>query len=649
MRSKILLVFILLSFFVKPIKSLAQVNVQDSLALVDFYDSTYGVSPWQFGQSWDLQNPVSTWTGIGSNNRVVSIRIWGGGRSGSERIPSSFGNLTALQSIEFLDFDLSATLPESFENLISLKSVYFHAVFGPGPSTFPASLTKVPNLEVIDMEDNYFTDSIPLPIGNIRNLVALGLMNCGLSGTIPNSLNRLDSLKGMDLSNNHYTFKEIAPFINDYVNSHKTYNLTYSPQANIPVHRYKNRLAVSAGDTLNNDTFTWYKDSVLVATITGDSTYFPSDTGRYYVTVTNSIATDLILYGDEFTLHYIMPDSAVSATQNITGISAVNVTKGIFEIVKLQSTAGTNQLSGNVTASVNVDTSVSTYHSQPYVQRHYDITPTVNAANAQATVTLYFTQQDFDNFNNYVTANNLNLPLLPSGGVDNGKVRITQFHGSFTGSSDPANYNNQNAVLIIPTSVVWDNTNQWWAITFPVIGFSGFFLSTANSALPLTLLDFKGKLRDNGVMLQWLTTNEVSTKEFIIERSANGNLFNVIGNVTAQSTQITNVYNFTDSSPMPGNNFYRLQMTDKDDKFSYSGVIKLNFTGTIFGLKIYPNPASSVLNVKIESGKTGSIVLKITDGSGKSIITKKISVDNTITHNFFNVENFAGWCLLFER
>ncbi len=33
------------------------------------------------------------------------------------------------------------------------------------------------------------------------------------------------------------------------------------------------------------------------------------------------------------------------------------------------------------------------YNNQPYVQRHYNITPSANAANAQASVTLYFTQQ----------------------------------------------------------------------------------------------------------------------------------------------------------------------------------------------------------------------------------------------------------------
>ena len=638
MRVKFLLLFIVISFFIKPGKSIAQVNVQDSLALVDYYDSTYGVSPWQFGQSWDLNSPVSTWSGIGvSNNRVVSILLRGGGGAG--RIPSSFGNLTALQSIDFLDYRLSAILPESFGNLISLNRVRFHAVFYNTP--FPAALTKAPNLNSIDMEDNYFTDGIPASIGNMKNLVTLNLFQNRLSGPIPESINNLDALTSMDISYNHYTFKDIVPFINNYNTSQKTYALSYSPQANLTVHRYNNKLAVSAGGTLSNDTFKWYKDSVLVATTIGDSTYAPEDTGRYYVAVNNSIATDLTLYANEFTLHYILPGSSASATKNITGTSPININDNIFEIAKLQPATGANQLTGNVTALVIVDSSVSTFHSQPYVQRHYDITLAVNANNAQATITLYFTQQDFDNYNNYVTANNLNLPLLPTGGIDNGNVQITQFHGNFTGSSRPENYDNPNVVLITP-NVVWDNTDQWWTVTFPVTGFSGFFVSTSNTALPLTLLNFSGKLHNNSIDLQWLTSNQISTKEFIVEHSANGNPFNNIGSIKASSTAGNNSYNFNDANPVHGINFYRLKMVDKDSKFSYSNVIKINCEGPVSVLEVFPNPATLVLNIKIASGKNESIILRVADALGKTIIKTSVSVNAGITQFPLNIGKLSS-------
>jgi len=638
MKTKILL-FCIALFVIKPFKSTAQVNIQDSLALVDYYDSTYGVSPWQFGQSWDLQNPVNTWSGIGlSNNRVVSIRLWGGGWNGS--IPSSFGNLTALQSIDFLDFVLTS-LPESFGDLISLTTVSFHAVFRNVP--FPASITKAPNLKIIDMEDNYFSDSIPSAIGNMANLTFLDLSQNYLSGPIPVSINRMDSLKEINIYLNRYTFKEIAPFISDYIAAGKTYLVYYSPQLNIPIHRFNNKIAVSAGGDLSDDTFKWYKDSALVATIIGDSTYEPTETGRYYVAVTNSIATDLTLYSDEFTLNYVMPDSAAKTTINITGILPVNMTDGIFEIATMQPTTGANQLNGDVTALVIVDSAVRTFNDQPYVERHYDITPAENASNAEAIVTLYFTEQDFSNYNNYVTGNNLNLPLLPTGGVDNGNVRITQFHGNFAGSSHPENYNNSNINLIIPTSVSWDNINQWWTVTFPVRGFSGFFISTGNMVLPLTLLNFYGAVQHQSINLKWLTSNEILTKEFIVERSANLNSFKTIGIVTAQSTQHNNHYNYNDAAPLNGINFYRLKMIDQDGKFSYSNILKINFEKIITFLEIYPNPASSILNIKITSTKNENVIMKVVDASGKLIVKKEIPINNGITSTSLNIEKlFSG-------
>jgi hypothetical protein len=324
MNRKTVLILIILFLFSKPFKSFAQVNIQDSLALVDYYDSTYGISPWQFGQSWDLQQPVSTWLGIGiRNNRVASITLRGGGHGG--HIPSSFGNLTALENIDYLDF-MIASLPNSFENLVNLTNVHFHAVFYMVP--FPASLAKVPNLKTIDMEDNIFTDGLPPSMGNMNKLEALNLFQNNLSGPIPNDLNSLPSLNFVDISYNKYTFKNIAPFLSDYITSGKSYSLNYAPQGNIPIHNFQNKLAVSAGGNLSNDTFKWFKDSLLVATIIGDSTYAPTEPGKYYVEVTNSIATDLILYADEIMVNYQLPTSTIATIKNITGTDPTYITNG---------------------------------------------------------------------------------------------------------------------------------------------------------------------------------------------------------------------------------------------------------------------------------------------------------------------------------
>ena len=76
-------------------------------------------------------------------------------------------------------------------------------------------------------------------------------------------------------------------------------NIVTSPQANIPIHQDENSLWVSAGGTLSNNTYKWFKvGKPGNATIVGDSVFHPSERGKYYAAVTNSICTQLTLHTD---------------------------------------------------------------------------------------------------------------------------------------------------------------------------------------------------------------------------------------------------------------------------------------------------------------------------------------------------------------
>lgn len=327
-----------------------------------------------------------------------------------------------------------------------------------------------------------------------------------------------------------------------------------------------------------------------------------------------------------FNTSFLLPDTTTIVTKNITGDTANEVNKGIYKIATITPTEGANTLSGEVTTTETVDTTVPNYNGQPYVQRHYDITPSVNAANAQASVTLYFTQQDFDRFNTYITANNLSIPLLPTAGTDNGNARIIQYHGSYTGSPFPGNYS--GTAIEIMANLVWDTFNNWWTVTIPVTGFSGFFLTTVNFALPLTLVEFQGRLQENAVTLQWLTSDEVNTNEFVIERSNQNTGFISIGKVPARSTAGTHQYSFTDTKPLAGNNFYRLKMTDKDGNFTYSKIVPIKINDAVFKLSVYPIPAKNILNVKTSSTGNNKITLQVTDLAGKLLLNKVTDTGN---------------------
>ena len=117
MKKIILLLFIIISIF-KTSESKAQVNVQDSLALVDLYNSTDGAN---WAHPWNLASPVDTWNGvIVENNDVVWVILSNDNLTGS--IPPSLGNLTGLIQL-YLDHNhLSGNIPSSLGNLTGLQT-----------------------------------------------------------------------------------------------------------------------------------------------------------------------------------------------------------------------------------------------------------------------------------------------------------------------------------------------------------------------------------------------------------------------------------------------------------------------------------------------------------------------------------------------
>ncbi len=604
--------------------------MQDSLALVDFYNSTNGDN-WTLTSEnlWKTDKPVAQWNGVTvTGDRVTAI--WLAGNHLSDTIPSSFGNLTALVSLTLLDNQITSPLPSSMVNLTSLVDLHLGANYFAG--NIPSFFGNMTQLKTLNLSPGFYTGDIPSSFANLINLQSLDVSYNQITGFNPADLENLNQLSYLGLNNNHFTFKELEPLVLSLKNKGRETILYYDSQASINISRKYDSLFVSPGGSYNKDTLRWYKrDSGLILK-TIDTFFVPRTPGNYYAIINNAIATELNLYSD--TMNAVLAENDMIVTTNISGTDTVNINNGFFNIANLKSSGPPNGLSGNVTTSVFIDPSVSVYNNQPYVQRHFDIKPAENADKAQAVIVLFFTQQDFDNYNNYVISNNLNLPLLPSNGINNGNVRITQLHGSFTGSSTPGNYDG-TAVSITPY-VSWDRISEYWVVTFYVSGFSGFYLNSGNFVLPLTLMEFNGHSQGNKVTLNWITSGELNTKQFSIERNNGNGAFAEIGQVNSQSTAGNHQYNFVDANPLSGNNYYRLKMVDNDGAFTYSNIVFIKLNQTSLKLYAYPNPANDITTIIFNSTIAGNYTIELADVSGK--IIKRIVGSSLVGMNKIDID-----------
>lgn len=152
-------------------------------------------------------------------------------------------------------------------------------------------------------------------------------------------------------------------------------------------------------------------------------------------------------------------------------------------------------------------------------------------------------------------------------------------------------------------------------------------LEVGSRALPVNLTDFSVVCTGKGALVQWKTASEENSHRFEIETSLNGvDGWNKIAEVNAAgNSAAVKQYKFTDAIKR-GVIFYRLRQVDKDGKFTYSYVVKLNCEGNTPGLSVYPVPATDVLNVVLQAENNGKATIKILDVTGKAFKTLQTTV-----------------------
>lgn len=152
--------------------------------------------------------------------------------------------------------------------------------------------------------------------------------------------------------------------------------------------------------------------------------------------------------------------------------------------------------------------------------------------------------------------------------------------------------------------------------------------------LPVTLISFTAKADGNRAKLQWQTVQESNNKGFEIYRAESGKqkaesseslTFIKIGEVLALVTHNTQpvTYNFTDNSPLNGNNYYKLVQLDNDGKATDLGIRTVNFQLSTFNLQLFPNPTTAFVTLSFAAGTFNQ--LQVIDLNGKVLQQHKLN------------------------
>ncbi len=170
--------------------------------------------------------------------------------------------------------------------------------------------------------------------------------------------------------------------------------------------------------------------------------------------------------------------------------------------------------------------------------------------------------------------------------------------------------------------------------------------STSNTILPVNLLSFNAvpvyKNEKYSVILNWATSSEINNDFFTIERSIDGQNFEVITKINgAGNSNEKNNYFAVDENPHKGVSYYRLKQTDYNGEFEYFDMVAVKITA-FTDFTLYPNPVLSELKVSFQSPKEQSALdIKIYNVQGTLVFEQKGEVFKGANIFLINTNEFA--------
>jgi hypothetical protein len=152
--------------------------------------------------------------------------------------------------------------------------------------------------------------------------------------------------------------------------------------------------------------------------------------------------------------------------------------------------------------------------------------------------------------------------------------------------------------------------------------------SIATNPLPLKFEHIYVNKTGEQVQVNWSILTESDVDHYEIERSADNREFISIGKKLPELNNGEKAeYSWLDTYISSGIYFYRVKAVFKNDRYTYSTVVKLNFYGETSAFTIYPNPVKAKEKISIKAGNLakGNYTIRIYNNLGQFISKQELT------------------------
>ena len=197
-------------------------------------------------------------------------------------------------------------------------------------------------------------------------------------------------------------------------------------------------------------------------------TYISNNDGAYIQNKTLDPKIRIVIHENTAAVHQLATADSTTKQQIIPGYNlAINNCKVVTRI----ESEGAIPVTGEITSKIWVDN-----YTNELVSRRIQVENSTQ--NPTGKITLFFTQAEFDAFNNGKTTQ---LPTDKSTNLEN--VRVYFYAGTSSDNSGKhLSYNVKSLPIAVnPQNVKWNDTYKYWEVTVDYAGQGGYFVGTENS------------------------------------------------------------------------------------------------------------------------------------------------------------------------
>jgi hypothetical protein len=143
--------------------------------------------------------------------------------------------------------------------------------------------------------------------------------------------------------------------------------------------------------------------------------------------------------------------------------------------------------------------------------------------------------------------------------------------------------------------------------------------------LAIDAISITASQKNAGIQVDWTSKSETNMASYEVERSAYGTDFVKVNSTAASGNSNTAVsYNWFDTNPTMGTNFYRVKAIDKAGNIKYSDIVKVSFGKGEPGIVVYPNPLKgTIFSIDLNNLPKGSYQLNLYNNTGQLLYTEQ--------------------------